>query len=124
MTFDEKIKMTIKKHLRSVSSAAAQRIGIVRKFRQAFHDRSVLLRFFWSFVQPVLECCSAVWCSAVDSHLILLDRVVRTAVFLDGGVVYTGRFSCLMSPVTISRVKKLPNVSDLTARPTCWILEA
>ena len=122
MTFDA--KMTIEKHLRSVSSAAAQRLGIMRKSRQVFHDRSLLLRLFWSFVQPVLECCSAVWCSAVDSHLILLDRVVRTAVFLDGGVVYTGRFSCLMSPVTISRIKKLPNVSDLTARPTCWILEA
>ena len=27
------------------------------------------------------------WCSAVDSHLKLLDRVVRSAVFLAGGVL-------------------------------------
>ena len=42
---------------------------------------------FWSFVLPVLEYCSAVWCSAADSHLKLLDRVVRSAGFLAGGVL-------------------------------------
>ena len=36
---------------------------------------------------PVLEYCSAVWCSAADSHLKLLDRVVRSAGFLAGGVL-------------------------------------
>ena len=61
VTFDA--KMTFKKHLRSVSSAAAQRLGIMRKSWQVFHDRSLLLRTFWSFVLPVLEYCSAVWCS-------------------------------------------------------------
>ena len=35
---------------------------------------------------PVLEYCSAVWCSAVDTHLKLLDRVVSGASFLTGGV--------------------------------------
>ena len=35
----------------------------------------------------VLEYCSAVWCSAADSHLKLLDRVVRSAGFLAGGVL-------------------------------------
>ena len=80
-------KMTFEKHLRSVSSAAAQRLGIMRKSWQVFHDRSLLLRCFLSFVLPVLECCSAVWCSAVDSHLTLLDRVVRSAGFIAGGVL-------------------------------------
>ena len=37
VTFDD--KMTFEKHLRSVSSAAAQRLGIVRKSLQVFHDR-------------------------------------------------------------------------------------
>ena len=32
------------------------------------------------------EYCSAVWCSAADTHLILLDRVVSGARFLTGGV--------------------------------------
>ena len=45
------------------------------------------MRSLWSFVLPVLEYCSAVWCSAADSHLKLLDRVVRSAVFLAGGVL-------------------------------------
>ena len=55
VTFDA--KMTFEKHLCSVSSAAAQRLGIMRKFWQVFHDRSILLRYFWSFVLPVLEYC-------------------------------------------------------------------
>ena len=85
VTFDA--KMTFEKHLRSVSSAAAQRLGIMRKSWQVFHDRSLLLRSFWSFVLPVLEYGPAVWCSAADSHLKLLDRVVRSAGFLAGGVL-------------------------------------
>ena len=85
VTFDA--KMTFEKHFRSVSSAAAQRLGIMRKSWQVFHDRSLLLRSFWTFGLPVLEYCSAVWCSAADSHLKLLDRVDRSAGFLAGGVL-------------------------------------
>ena len=80
-------KMTFEKHLRSVSSAAAQRLGIIRKSWQVFHNRSLFLRSFWSFVLPVLEYCSAVWCSAADSHLKLLDSVVRSAGILADGVL-------------------------------------
>ena len=35
---------------------------------------------------PLLEYCSAVCCSAADTHLRLLDRVVSVASFLTGGV--------------------------------------
>ena len=80
-------KMRFENHLHSVSSAAAQRLGIMRKSWQIFQDQSLILRSFWSFVIPVLEYCSAVWCSAADSHLQLLDRVVRSAGFLAGGVL-------------------------------------
>ena len=59
----------------------------MRKSWQVFHDRSLLLRYFRSFVLPVLEYCSSVWCSGADSHLKLLDRVVRSAGFLAGGVL-------------------------------------
>ena len=51
-----------------------------------FHDRSLLERCFWDFVLPVLEYCSAVWCSAADTHLKLLDRAVSGAWLLTGGV--------------------------------------
>ena len=85
VTFDA--KMTYEKHLRSVSSAAAQRLGIMIKTWQVFRDRSLLVRSFRSFVLPVLEQCSAVWCSAADSHLKLLDRVVSSAGILAGGVL-------------------------------------
>ena len=57
-TFDA--KMTFEKHLRSVSSDAAERLGTMRKSWQVFHDRSLLLRSFWSFVLPVLKYFSPV----------------------------------------------------------------
>ena len=37
---------------------------------------------------PVLEYCSAMWCSAVDTHLKLLCRVVNGPRYLSGGVFY------------------------------------
>ena len=79
--------MTFEKHLRSVSRAASQRLGILRKSWWVFHDRSLLGRCFRGFIVPVLEYCSAVWCSAADTHRKLLDRVVSGAWFLTGGVL-------------------------------------
>ena len=84
VTFDS--KMTLEKHLRTVSRVASQSLGILRKSWQVFHDRLLLGRCFRSFVLPVLEYCSAVWCSAVDTHLKLLDHVVSGASFLTEGV--------------------------------------
>ena len=55
----------------SVFRAAAQ--------RQVFHDRPIILRCFQNFFLSVLDLCSAVWCSAADSHLKLLDKVVRSS---------------------------------------------
>ena len=87
LTFDS--KMTFDKHLRSVSRAASQRLGILRKSWRMFHDRALLGRCFRGFVLPVLECYSAVWYFTPDlcaSHLKLLDRAVSGARFLTGGV--------------------------------------
>ena len=67
VTFDS--KLTFEKHLRSVSRAASQRLGILRKSWRVFHDKLLIGRCFWGFVLPVLEYCS-------DAHLKLLDRVV------------------------------------------------
>ena len=83
-------KMTFEKHLRSVSRAASQRLSILRKSWQVFHDRTLLGRCFRGFVLPVLEYCSAVWCSAADTHLKLVDRAVSDAQFLTGGVFECG----------------------------------
>ena len=85
VTFDS--KLTFEKRLRSVSRAASQRLGILRKSWRVFHDRLLIGRCFWGFVLRVLEYCSAVWCSAADIHLKLLDRVVSGACFIAGGVL-------------------------------------
>ena len=79
-------KMTFEKHLRTVSRAASQRLVILSKSWRVFHDWSLLGKCFCVFVLPVLEYCSAVWCSAADTHLKLLDRAVSDARFLTGGV--------------------------------------
>ena len=55
-----------------------------------FHDRSFLERCFLDFVLHVLEYCSAVWCSAADTHHKLLDRAVSGARFLTGDVSESG----------------------------------
>ena len=72
-------KLTFEKHLRSVSRAASQRLGILRKSWPVFHDKLLIGRCFWGFVLPVLEYCSAVRCSAADTQLKLLDIVYRCA---------------------------------------------
>ena len=53
-------KMTCEKHLRSVSRAASQSLGILRKSWRVFHARSLLVRCFRDFIMPfwstVLQC--------------------------------------------------------------------
>ena len=78
--------MTFENHLCSASRATSQRLGILRKSWQVFHDRLLLWRCSLGFVLPILEYCSAVSCSAADTHLKLLDRVVGDDSFLTGGV--------------------------------------
>ena len=84
VTFDS--KMTFEKHLRSVSRAASQRLGFLKKSWRVFNDRSLPGRYFQGFVLPVFEYCSTVRCTAADTHLKLLDRAVNGARFLKGGV--------------------------------------
>ena len=61
--------------------------SMINKLFILFHDKFLIGRCFWGFVLPVWEYCSAVWCSAADTHLNLLDRVVSSACFLAGGVL-------------------------------------
>ena len=83
VTFDA--KMTIEKHIRSVSRAAAPRLSIIIKSLSSISWSVAPSYIFLELALMVLEYCSAVWCSAADSHLKLLDRVLRTAGCLGGG---------------------------------------
>ena len=51
-----------------------------------FRDPTIVSRCFYSFVLPNLEYCSPVWASAADTHLTLLDRVVRSVLSICPGV--------------------------------------
>ena len=76
VTFDS--KFTFERHIRSISSSVAQKIGLLRKSFRIFGDHDVLLRHFNSFNLLCLEYCS----SAADSHLKLLDKNLRACKFL------------------------------------------
>ena len=58
VTFD--FKMTFEKHLRSVSRADSQRLGILRESWQVFHERLLLGDALWvlscPFWSTVLRC--------------------------------------------------------------------
>ena len=60
VTFDS--KLTFEKHLRLVSRAASQRLGILRKSWLVSQDRSHLERYFWGLVLPVFR---VLFCSVV-----------------------------------------------------------
>ena len=113
VTFD--FKMTFEKHLRSVSREASQRFGILRKSWQVFHYRLLLGRYFRGFVLPVLDSCSAVWCSAADTHLRLLDHVVSGASFLTGGV-----FECDLHIVDLCSIMYAVQGHVLPDAPSLW----
>ena len=86
VTFNSKV--IFEKHHRSVSRTASQRLGILRKSWPVFCDRLLLERCFRCFVLTVLDYCSAVWCSAADTHLKLLDHACNQwCRFLTGGVL-------------------------------------
>ena len=71
----------------TISRAASRsKTWYLEKDLAVFRDRSLLGRCFRGPVLPVLEYCSAVWCSATNTHLKLLDRAVSGAQFLTGGV--------------------------------------
>ena len=78
--------MSFEKHLRSVSRATSQRLGILTKSSQVVHDKLHFGICFRGFVLTVLGYCSSVWCSAADAHLKLLNRVVSGTSFLTVGV--------------------------------------
>ena len=80
VTFDS--KFTFERHIRSISSSVAQKIGLLRKSFRILGDHDVLLRCFNSFILPCLEYCSPVWSSAADSHFKLLDKNLRACKFL------------------------------------------
>ena len=75
-------KFTFEKHIRSVASSVAQKIGLLRKSFKIFGEPSILKKCFNSYILPCLEYCAPAWSSAANSHLKLLDKNVRSCKFL------------------------------------------
>ena len=75
-------KLTFETHLRDMSRSISQKLGILRKSKKIYEDDDILRRCFFSFTLPHFEYCSAVWCSAADCHLRLLDRAFNSVKFL------------------------------------------
>ena len=53
-----------------------------------FHDRLLLGRCFRGFFLPVLEYCSAMWCSAADTHLKTTGPCSQWCQFFNWGCVW------------------------------------
>ena len=74
-----------------------------------------------SFFLPVLEYCSAVWCSADNTHLKLLDRVVSGDSFLTGGVLECD-LAHHRSVTVLSLLCMLYNIRGNPMHPLCGTL--
>ena len=82
-------QLTFETHLREVVSKAPWSLGVVRR-AEKFFDCRVLKSGFNAYVLSNLEYCASVWMSSAESHLSLLDRVVRSAERS-----YEGEICCL-----------------------------
>ena len=90
-------KFTFERHICSISSLFAQKIGLLRKSLRIVGDHDVLLQCFNSFILPCLEYCSHVWSSAADSHLKLLDKNLRACKFLIPNLTISLQHRCFLS---------------------------
>ena len=75
-------KLTFELQLRNMSRAISPKLGILRKCKKVFENDDILRKSFFSFILPHFEYCSAVWLSAADTHLRLLDRSFNSVKFL------------------------------------------
>ena len=75
-------KLTFELQLRIMSRTISSKLGILRKCKKVFETDDILRNCFFSFILPHFEYCSAVWLSAADSHLKLLDRSFNSVKFL------------------------------------------
>ena len=76
------LNLLFEEHIPSLYSSIAQRVGILRKSFKIFGEQSILRNCFNSFILPIFEYCSPVWCSVAASHLKLLDRNLNATKFL------------------------------------------
>ena len=74
--------LTFEDLVRSIISRVSQTIGILMLVKRVIVDTSVLLRCYYAFIFPILEYCSAVWGSAAECHLQLLERQVYSVARL------------------------------------------
>ena len=65
----------LERHVHSVSSSVAQKIGLHRKSFRIWRDQSLLLKCFSSFILPSLEYCLLVWSSEQNSILNLVHNL-------------------------------------------------
>ena len=80
-------KLTYERHIRTILSSAAQKIGILRRAWSIYRDENIVSRCYWSLILPILEYCSPVWNSSADGHLALLNHIVNRVTRLSNGLV-------------------------------------
>ena len=77
VTFDS--MLTFEKHLQKIVSKAAKNLKVVRRAGKLFDYLRALKGCFYAYVLSNLKYCASVWMSSTESHLNLLDSIVRNA---------------------------------------------
>ena len=115
-------KFTFERHIRSISSSVAQKIGLLRKSFRIFGDCDVLLKCFNSFILSCLKYCSPVWLSAADSHLKLLDRNLQACKFLIPNFTISLQHRRFISSLCmLYRIFHNPSHPSILNFPTCSV---
>ena len=72
-------KLTLETHLRKVESKAARSLGVVRRAGNLFDCPRKLKSCFIAYILSRLSYWAYVWMSFAESHLGLLNSIVRSA---------------------------------------------
>ena len=81
-------KLTFETHLQEVLLKAARSLGVVRRAGKLFDCLLRLKNYFNAYVLSSLEYCSPIWISSAESHLGVLNSIVRNAERLCEGELY------------------------------------
>ena len=106
VTFDSELKFAT--HIRNVTSKANSRVGIIRRTFSTLNTENFPL-LYKSFVRPLLEYCTPIWCPTLTKDILELEKVQRRATKLVKGLKnydYKDRLIKLGLPTLLYRRKR------------------
>ena len=106
VTFDSDLKFST--HIQNIAAKANSRVGIIKRTFCTLNKENFPL-LYKSFVRPLLEYCTPVWCPTLSKDILALEKVQRRATKLVKGlqnVEYEDRLKILGLPTLLYRRKR------------------